>query len=225
MLKNIRPNQYSDLLFDLDGTLTDSQPGITRCVELALHHFGIEVTHPRELVAFVGPPLRDSFRDFYGFTPEQTEIAVQEFNRHYETTGVYENAVYEGVPEMLRELIDNGYRLSVATSKPGHLAEQVLEHFGLRRFFTGLCGGEPRGSLSTKGGVIHQIIKQLNIKHPAHQVLMIGDRKHDMLGARQAGTDALGVLWGYGTRTELLEAGAIALAESPAEVTEWLCRK
>lgn len=224
MLNNIQTKKYRYLLFDLDGTLTDSQPGITRCVEVALNHFGITVTDTTDLVAFVGPPLRDSFRDFYGFTPEQAETAVQVFNQHYNTSGLYENAVYKGIPEMLHMLADCGYHLSIATSKPAHLAEQVLEHFGLRHFFQYLCGGTPSGALSTKAGVIEHVINHLNIKHPTQEALMIGDRKHDIIGARTAGIDAIGVLWGYGTHIELQEAGATALVENPAQLADWLRR-
>lgn len=222
MLNNIQGKKYKYLLFDLDGTLTDSKPGITRCVKTALNHFGIEVANTEDLQAFIGPPLRDSFRNLYGFSDSQAEEAVAVFNAQYDTSGLYENAVYDGIPEMLSALTDCGYKLAIATSKPASLAERVLEHFDLRHWFCALCGGLPNGPLSTKSGVITHVIKELDIESPHTKALMIGDRKHDMIGARDNGISALGALWGYGSREELMTAGATMLAATPTQVVELL---
>ncbi len=212
---------YSYFLFDLDGTLTDSMPGITRCVQLALRHYGIIVEDLSVLRPFVGPPLRESFQEYYSLTAQQAEEAVAIYGSHYNTDGLYENKVYEGIPEMLETLKSGGGRLSVATSKPALLAERILTHFGLRDYFDTVCGGEPQGPRATKAGVIESVLKENGIADRS-RALMVGDRKHDLLGARSAGIDSAGVLWGYGGAEELHSFRATHILHEPAQLSRFL---
>lgn len=212
---------YRHFLFDLDGTLTDSMPGITRCVQLALRHFGIEVGDLNVLRPFVGPPLRDSFREYYALTAEEAEEAVEIYGRRYNTEGLYENKVYEGIAEILETLKNGGARLSVATSKPTALAERILSHYGLRGYFGTVSGGEPEGPRALKAGVIECVLKDNEITDRS-AALMIGDRKHDLLGAQSAGIDSAGVLWGYGGAEELETFHATHILREPAELSRFL---
>ncbi|MBR1660624.1 MAG: HAD family hydrolase [Oscillospiraceae bacterium] len=207
---------YDNVFFDLDGTLTDSGPGITNCVMYALERFGIRVERREELYCFIGPPLMDSFQRFYGFSEQDARRAVQYYRERYHVTGLFENEVYPGVPEMLEQLRAAGKRLWVATSKPEALARRVLDHFSLTAAFEGICGASADDTRTSKGEVIRYALECCG-NPPPETVLMAGDRKHDVLGAAECGLDCLGVLYGYGDRAELDGAGAKYLADSPAE--------
>lgn len=222
MLNNISNSKYTYLFFDLDGTLTDSQRGITRCVQIALEHFGINVQNTNDLLKFVGPPLRSSFREFYDLTDEQAETAVTIYNRHYNSEGLFENQPYPGIAEMLKQLTDLGCRLNIATSKPAELADKILAHFGLRSYFDNVYGGKPTGICSTKAGVITHALQCESVENPKREALMIGDRKHDILGAQIAGIDSVGVLWGYGSQTELEQAHTTYMIQAPEELVHLL---
>lgn len=209
--------RYTHIFFDLDGTLTDSAPGITNSVCYALERFGISISDPRDLYAFIGPPLQDSFRDLYGFNEDQAREATRLYREYFEPHGLYENAVYPGIPALLERLRGAGLRLFVATSKPERFARRILAHFGLTKAFEGIAGADLEGRRSRKADVLRFALELSGVTDPA-RALMVGDREHDVLGAREAGVDCLGVLYGYGSRAELLTAGAVALAETVPQV-------
>lgn len=208
---------YDIILFDLDGTLTDPGLGITNAVAHALHRFGIPVPPRTELYKFIGPPLVDSFMEYYGMTKEQADTAVVYYREHYRDTGLFENVVYDGIDAMLARLTAAGKTPVLATSKPEVFARRILEHFDLDRYFRFVAGATLDGSLSTKGDVIAHA---LNLCQPEdlRRVVMVGDRKHDILGAKENGLDSIGVLYGYGDRPELEQAGATYIAPTVAEL-------
>ena len=208
---------YDVILFDLDGTLTDSAEGIINSVVYALERMGIPYTDKRELRRFVGPPLQDAFRDYYGLSEDGVTNAVRTFREYFTEKGIYENAVYDGVPEMLDALQKAGYTLAVATSKPEAFAEQILAYFGLSKYFTVVAGASMGGT--SKPIVIRRALQKL-CTEPSDRVLMIGDREHDVLGAKEVGLPSLGVLYGYGSEAELREAGADFIARTPQEIPQ-----
>ena len=203
---------YTHLLFDLDGTLTDPMEGITRSVQYSLRHFGIEVTDLCSLTPFIGPPLRNSFREFYDMSDADAEVAVEKYREYYAPKGIFENRLYEGIPELLRDLRAHGATLVVATSKPTRFAEQIARHFGFADDFALISGSTPDGSRDAKADVIRHALATLGIDDPARAV-MIGDRRHDVEGAAATGLAAIGVLWGYGSREELQTAKPAFIAE------------
>lgn len=204
---------YRYLFFDLDGTLTNSAPGILRSAAHALAAFGIQVDDLQTLNPFVGPPLEDSFKEFYHFSDRQAKEAVEIYRQRYNTTRVYENSPYPGVHECLGELKKRGYRLVVATSKPEAMARVVLHEFKLEDYFEFVGGRDAAGVRHTKADVIRYIIAALGIED-RKSILMIGDRKYDVFGAAETGIDSAGVLFGYGSREELAAAGADFIVES-----------
>ena len=210
---------WKTVLFDLDGTLTDSAPGITNSLARALAHFGIR-EEPKNLLKFIGPPLNESLPEYYGFTPEQTAKAVAVFREHFVEKGWLENAPYPGVAALLRELKEAGLQLMVATSKPEVQAVRVLKHFGLAEYFEHICGA-PLGNEdgARKADVVH---RALGYAEDASSVVMVGDRRHDVEGARENGIPCIGVLYGYGSREELAVAGASFLAEDAAALKKLL---
>ena len=204
---------WNTVLFDLDGTLTDSAPGIINSVLCALAHFGIQA-EAKDLVKFIGPPLSESLPEFYGFDPEQTEKGIHVFREYFEAKGWLENAPYPGIEELLRDLKAAGLRLMVATSKPEKQAVRILEHFRLAQYFDQICGAPPStGDGTGKADVIR---KALAYTGGTDSVIMVGDRRHDVAGAREAGLPCIGVLYGYGDREELEQAGAAFIAEDMA---------
>ena len=210
---------YDTIFFDLDGTLTDPGLGITNSVMHALRHYGIEENERSRLYCFIGPPLKDSFMKYYGFPEVKAQEAIGVYREYFAVKGLYENEVYPGIPEMLRALRDSGYRLAVATSKPETFSEQILEHFGLLPYFSLVAGASMDEVRVRKEDVIAYAMEQLGLRDPK-KVLMVGDREHDIIGAKANGMDAAGVLFGYGSREELQEAGADYLAETPEELLQ-----
>lgn len=212
---------YTTLLFDLDGTLTDSGLGIVRCAQYALDHFGIHVEDASTLTCFVGPPLEDSFIDFYGFTPEQADEAVRIYRERYFTTGVYENEVYPGTVEALMELQRRGYRMGIGSSKNLPMVREVLRYFDLARFFDFIAARDEAGTLHSKADVLRHAIEEYALDRS--QTLMIGDRFHDIEGAHAVGLPATGILWGgYGTREEMEEYKAEYIVETWQELLDVL---
>ena len=211
---------YRYVLFDLDGTLTESGEGIINSAVYALKKFGIE-PEMSTMTKFLGPPLKDSFRDFYGFYDENCEQAVKYYREYYTTKGIFENRVYDGVEECLKKLSEAGLHLAVATSKPQVFAVKILEHFHLAQYFDYIGGAELDGSRSVKADVIVHTLKNCGVNDRS-QVIMAGDRHHDVLGAKALGIDCIGMLYGYGTREELSQAGAVYIAETPLEAAKWL---
>ena len=208
------------LLFDLDGTLTDPMVGITSSVQYALEKFGIHVRYLKELIPFIGPPLAESFQKFYGFSKEDAEKAIQYYREYYAPKGIFENEVYEGIPEMLAHLTEAGFTLLVATSKPTVFARKVLKHFGMEDYFSFAGGSELDGSRTKNAEVISYILKTCGIE--AKEAIMIGDRRHDIEGGKACGLESVGVLYGYGTEQELTEAGADHIIRTVAELEDYL---
>lgn len=201
------------LLFDLDGTLTDPKEGITKSVRHALRAFDIEVEDLDTLCCFIGPPLRDSFIGYYGFSEENATTAISIYREYFSDRGLYENEAYEGIDCVLKTLKDSGKKLYVATSKPEVFAKKILEHFNLDSYFEFIGGADLAETRVKKGDVIRYVLEENRITD-LERVIMVGDRKHDILGAKEAGIASVGVLYGYGNREELLEAGADFIAES-----------
>lgn len=209
------------ILFDLDGTLTDSQDGIMNAIEYSLKTYGITVQDRNSLRPFLGPPLSESMQKYYGFDRIKAVEAVERFREYYNTRGLFENRVYPGVETMLKTVRDAGCRLFVATSKPEQVAQEILEHFGLAEYFDYIGGATPDDSRVKKADVVRYVLDMAKIARPLEAV-MVGDRKHDILGARQNGLESVGVLYGYGDRQELEEAGADYLAEQAADIAKFL---
>ena len=209
---------YDLALFDLDGTLTDSGIGIVNSVSFALTHFGIRVNDSRELNRFVGPPLWNSFREFYGFNDEQVSEAIEKYREYYNVKGIFENRLYDGITEILDGLAVSGMKLAVATSKPTKYAKIILEHFEVSHYFDLILGSEMDGTRSDKAEVIGCVLDELDGSRSMRTV-MIGDRKHDMIGANAHGIDCVGVLWGYGDRVELETANATRIIVSTNELS------
>ena len=208
---------YDVILFDLDGTLTDPGEGITNSVAHALKKLGIPVPERRALYKFIGPPLYQSFMDFYGLDRQKALEAVEFYREYYRDRGIWENEVYAGIPELLAKLKGAGKRLLVATSKPENFALQILEHFHLRQYFDRVAGSTLDSSRVEKADVICYALEQEGIA-PGPSVVMVGDREHDVLGARKAGLDCIGVLFGYGDAPELQKAGAARIATTVEEL-------
>ena len=206
------------ILFDLDGTLTDSGEGIINCASLALEHFGIPVPDRETMRVFVGPPLAKTFREF-GVPADRTDEAIRVYRSRYIPIGRFENTPYPGIRELLETLRDRGHRLFIATSKPEGMSVEILEHFGLAHFFTDICGATMDGSRSTKEDVIAYLFGK---NRGEGKILMVGDTVYDILGAKAHGIPAIGVAWGYGNVRDMTEAGAIAIAESTEELLELL---
>lgn len=200
------------VLFDLDGTLTDPKLGITTCVQHALRRFGIEVPDRDELECFIGPPLADSFRRYYGLDERQAAQAIDYYRERFSTVGLYENAVYDGVPELLSRLRARGQTLAVATSKPTVYSQQILDHFDLSRFFDAVVGSELDGRRTDKADVIRETLRQLSLS--PSEACMVGDRRQDVMGAKACGVPVIGVAYGYAEPDELEEAGADWIVDS-----------
>jgi phosphoglycolate phosphatase len=216
--------RYSLCLFDLDGTLTDPKVGITKSFQYALSAFGIR-EEPDDLARFIGPPLREAFSESYGFSDADTERAVSKFREYFAVTGLLENAVYPAIPDTLQKLVESGATLAVVTSKVAAYANRILAHFDLASYFAAVSGDEMDGSLTKNGkrDLINIALDVIDRKRRASPV-MIGDRKHDIIGAREAGVDSIGVTWGYGSRAELQEAGATEIAETADELVRLILR-
>ena len=209
------------ILFDLDGTLTDPMEGITKSVQHALKAYGIIEEDLTKLCPFIGPPLKDSFMEFYGFSEKDGKEAISVFHEYFTARGMFENKVYDGMEDMLTALKEAGYVLAVATSKPECFAMQILEHFKLDSYFEVVGGADMEEIRVRKGDVIKYTLDRLAFKD-GEQIVMVGDRKHDILGAKEAGLQSIGVLYGYGDREEFMEAGADYIVETVGELEAFL---
>lgn len=207
--------RYSTIFFDLDGTLTDPGEGITNSVMHALKKYGIEGRNREEFYSFIGPPLHESFGKYLGCSEEESLRAVEYYREYYRDRGIFENRVYDGIPELLERLKNAGYILAVASSKPEVFVKMILEHYGLEKYFDFAGGALLDGSRVKKADVISHVLNNLPTRG---EILMVGDREHDVLGAADFGMDCLGVTFGYGSRQELENAGAKYIADSPEEI-------
>lgn len=196
---------YRLLLFDLDGTLTESAPGIIQSIRYALDRMGIDEADPDQLYTFIGPPLMESFQRVYGLSDEKAWQAVQFYREYFAARGMFENSLYPGISSLVPSLCDHGYRLVVVTSKPQVYAEKILDHFQLRSHFERVVGSNLDGTLIEKSDLIAHV---LNIypDQSKESFLMIGDRRYDVEGARANGVDAAAVGYGYGSRKELTQS-------------------
>ena len=208
---------FDYLFFDLDGTLTDPALGITNSFIYALKYFGIEIPSYEKLCTFIGPPLPDTFKTQFGFDDSKAAEGVKKYREYFSTKGLLENSVYPGIPELLTELKQAGKKLVVATSKPEEYSIRIIEHFGLAQYFENICGSLMDESRSKKDEVIAYAIERNNISDKS-KILMIGDRKHDILGAKKTGLKSCGILFGYGSREELETAGADFIAKDISQL-------
>ena len=202
---------YKYILFDLDGTLTDSAPGIIRCVQHALEKCGKGTYPDHELLSFIGPPLTESFQKICGMTAEEANTALEYYRERFARVGMYENSVYDGVPELLQNLRQAGKTLAVATSKPQLYAEKILEHFGLAAHFSTIAGPGFNGELPTKADVISEVLQRLQ-----------GDREHDAIGAQQNKIAIIGAGYGYSSPGELSAAGVRQIVSAPQAFADFL---
>ncbi len=236
---------FQYILFDLDGTLTDPKVGITKSVQYALQALGIEEPDLDKLEPFIGPPLKDSFMEFYGFHHEQTEIAVEKYRERFVVTGIFENEIYAGIAQMLANLHCAGKKLAIASSKPTVLVERILEHFAIKAYFDVVVGSEMDGTRSRKEEVVEEAlrrlvpqifvnssersaeessIQQINKKALRKSIAMVGDRKFDIEGAKAFGLTGIGVAFGYAQEGELEQAGADYIVETVAELERFLMK-
>ncbi len=205
--------QYDAVLFDLDGTLTDSSLGIITCAKLALDHYNIEVPM-EQMKTFIGPPLRDTFQK-YGMNPEEAENAVKIFRARYEKVGKYENEPYDGIEELLKKLKDEGVLLYVATSKPEETAIDILKKFQLAQYFDEIAGASKDKSRDSKSAVIRYLLNKVGEEK---QMIMVGDTIFDIEGARQEGLDCIAVTWGFGDIEEMKQQNPAALVHTVEEL-------
>lgn len=214
-------NDFQYILFDLDGTLTDSGEGIIKAIQYSLKYFGIEVKDLDDLRKFVGPPLRDSYKKFYSFDDEKAEIGIEKFREYYIDKGIYENKVYDGIEDTLKTLKENGKTLIIATSKPEVHAKIVLEHFNLTKYFDFIGGADLEETRVKKGDVIKYALEQAKITDLS-KAIMIGDREYDIIGARDNNIKSIGVLYGYGDVVEFTQARASYVVKTPKDLLEIL---
>ncbi len=209
------------VLLDLDGTLTDAGPGILNCIRYALDDMGIEHPDDTEMRTFLGPPLADTFGCHFGMSSEQIDHAIAKYRERYHEVGLFENSVYDGIPELLQSLDDAGIVLAISTSKPTYSATRILEHFELDQYLAFIGGADLAGTRHDKAAVIAHTLEELHVRGQLDvdaRLIMVGDREHDVHGARAHGIDTIGVLWGYGSQEELLGAGAAHLVENPQKL-------
>ena len=215
---------FDYIFFDLDGTLTDPALGITNSFKHALKSFGLEIPSYEKLCSFIGPPLVDTFRTQFGFSDEKASLGVLKYREYFAEKGLLENSVYPGIPDLLSDLKDAGKRLVVATSKPEEYSVKIIEHFGLAQYFENVCGSLMDESRSKKDQVIEYALERNKIGDRS-KVLMIGDRKHDILGAKKTGLKSCGILFGYGSLQELQTAGADYIAGNITELKDICLRQ
>lgn len=205
---------YQYIFFDLDGTLTDPSEGITKSVQHALSRMGIEEPDLKKLEPFIGPPLVDSFMEFYGFTKEQAKEGVAYYREYFQVTGLYQNELLEGVPQMLKHLKEAGRVLAVASSKPEPFVRTIMEHFQIDRYFDYICGSTLDETRTKKEEVIEELLRRMHLpEEEKKKVLMVGDRRHDVEGALVFGIPCLGLSMGFAEEGELEKAGAVAVAD------------
>ncbi len=207
---------YDIILFDLDGTLTDPGEGITNSVAYALKKYGIEVSDKRSLYKFIGPPLKDSFMKYYGFSEEKAMEAIWCYREYFSHKGLFENKVYAGAEELLIKIKESGRKIVLATSKPEEFSVKILEHFNLIKYFDVVAGASMDEKRNKKGDVIRYAMEKGGFS--AEKAIMIGDREHDVFGAKENAMDSIGVLYGYGSEEELISAGAEYIAETVEDI-------
>lgn len=212
--------KYQNILFDLDGTIIDSKIGITNGVKHALKHFGFEIPPTEELYKFIGPPLREAFAKYYNLSKEDAEIATEKYREFYKVTGIKQNSLYQGIAQVIKGLKDNKRKILLATSKPETFAKQILADLKIAKYFDFVAGATFDGRRDKKGDIIKYAINETGIS--VEQSIMIGDRNHDIIGAKEVEMDSVGVLYGYGSLEELKNAGATYIVRNVEELMEKL---
>ena len=213
--------KYKYIFWDLDGTISDSASGIANSISYAIEKMGTEIPSKETLKKFVGPHLAESLSMYLGYSPEQIEAAIKYFREYYEKKGIEENEMYCGIEELLIKLRDAGYSCVLATSKPEPFARTILKRYGIDSYFLYIAGSTIDETRTKKAEVIAYALETCKITDKS-QVVMIGDRSHDVIGAKENGLDCIGVLYGYGDRPELEEAGALAIAADLSELASIL---
>lgn len=209
------------VFFDLDGTLTDPKIGIIRCIQYALYELGRNIPDETSLIRYIGPPLFGTFQTLLATADEHiVATAVAKYRERFSTVGMFENQVYPGIPAMLAALHAEGISLYIATSKPTIYAARILDHFDLASVFRRVYGSEMDGTRATKPELIRYLLHEEQID--PRDAIMVGDREHDIIGAKSNGVRSIGVLWGYGSRTELQHAGADMLCDQPHELIQMI---
>ena len=212
---------YQALLFDMDGTLTDSFEGIAKSVQYALSFFNINVTDLSELTCFIGPSLFDSFQDFYHMDEDTVKLAVEKYRERFRKTGIYENKLYPGIKELLKNCHEAGFQICIASAKPEVFVRKILDYFEIAPYFDFVCGSLLDGGRKDKVDVIRYVLEEQRITDSS-SVLMIGDRKYDAEGAQLAGIDFCGVLYGFGSEEELSAYPHVYLAKDTTDLQEFL---
>ena len=213
--------KYKTIFFDLDGTITDSAPGIMNSIKYALEKNHLPMLSEEQLRSFIGPPLRGQFCKVCGLADEESARMVEDYREYYRDKGIFGNNVYDGVIEMLEKLRKKGFRLAIATSKPEKYAKIIIDHFHLTKYFACVAGMEMDGGRGTKAQVITYALEKNDITDKS-KVLMIGDREHDVIGAHENGLDCLGILYGFGSRKEFEEAGADYIRENVEDILQFV---
>lgn len=214
---------YRTILFDLDGTLTDPFEGITRSVQYAAEQFGIIEPDLEKLRGFIGPPLEAELCRYFHLTPEEGKIALAKYRERFSTVGIFENKVYPGIPELLSNLYDRGITLAIASSKPHIYVNQILEHFDLAKYFTAVSGSELSGERVVKSDAIRYALELLGTE-PSHEILMVGDRVHDAIGAFSVGLPFVGVRYSYAAPDEFDSAANVFVADTVQELSDFLLK-
>ena len=212
--------KYKIAIFDLDGTITDSGPGIINSIRYALEKYGLPVPEEKVLRTFIGPPLKEQFQAVCGLNEEESARMVEAYREYYTEKGIFENSVYSGVPEMLEQMKEAGVRILMATAKPEKFAKQIADHFGFSRYFDFIGGACMDGRRTDKNEVIEYVIDTCKVDR--QNAVMIGDRRHDIIGASKSGIHSIGVLYGYGSREELEKAGAEMIAVTPDDIVRFI---
>ena len=210
--------EQKTILFDLDGTITDSGEGIINCALLALEHFGLPLPDRETMRVFVGPPLHETFIRF-GVPAEKAEEAVAVYRSRYVPIGMFENKPYPGIEELLKTLKNHGHKLLIATSKPEWMAVDILKHFDLDKYFDSICGATMDTSRTSKENVIAYLLSQ---NGPINHTIMVGDTEFDVIGSAKHNIPCIGVSWGYGTVESMVSAGAYAIANTMQQLLEYL---
>lgn len=209
------------IFFDLDGTLTDSSPGIINSLMYAFEKLDFKINGREELRAFIGPPLIDMMMQQYGFSHEKATLGLKLYREYFRDKGIFENSVYDGIPAMLADLQSRGYKLVLATSKPEEFARRILEHFDIAKYFHFIGGSDMGETRSSKAAVIEYAMANCGIKD-SEKCIMVGDREHDVIGADKCGIKTVGVLFGYGSKEELENVEAAYTVETVEELGKLL---
>lgn len=210
-------NNYEYILFDLDGTITDSGDGITKSVQYALKSFGISVDNLKDLNKFIGPPLKDSFKRYYNFDDEKAELGLIRYREYYADKGIYENRLYNGIADLLEKLEKNNKKIILATSKPEVYAKEILKYFKVDNYFAFVAGADFEETRVNKGDVISYALREAKISDLS-KAIMIGDREYDIIGAKENNIKSIGVLYGYGDVIELTQARADYIVKNTSEL-------